>query len=208
MCLGGGGGKESDRYAREQREAERQRKARIKQGMSAVESTFSQFDDDFFDQQSQAYLDFVTPQINQQYDDAQRGLMFALARQGIGASSEGNRRYGNLAQDYQLQRQQAVDQSREVATQARTNIENARSGVIQDLYATADPAAASKSALSRASYLSSTPSFSPVGQLFTTALDGLNSYQTARQDQQAYNAAMRAYGMSGMPTSSGRNVGG
>jgi hypothetical protein len=205
MCTGGGGA--SDQYAREQRAEEQARKARIQQGMSAIDQNFSKFDDGFFGQQSKAYLDFAMPQVNQQYDNAYRGLQFALARQGIGASSEGNRRYGNLSQDYQLQRQGAVDKSREVAMGARRSIEDARSGVVSDLYATADPAAAAKSALSRAQYLSATPSFSPVGQLFVGALEGLNSYQYQKQDTENYNSALRAFGI-GNAGDSGKNYGG
>jgi hypothetical protein len=205
MCSSGDA---SDDYADEQREAQRQREARIRTGMTDINSQFSRFDDSFYNGQSQAYLDFAMPQINQQYDNAYRGLVFALARQGIGGSSEGNRRYGNLSQDYGLQRQGAVDRSRTVAQDSRRAIEDARSGVIQDLYATADPAAAAQAATSRAQYLSTPASFSPVGTLFANALDGLNTYQAYRQDADAYNAAMQAYGLPGAPTSSGRNYGG
>jgi hypothetical protein len=206
MCFSSGGA--SDRYASEQRAAEQVRKSQINRGMGAIESQFNKFDNKFYDQQSQNYLDFAMPQVNQQYGDATRGLGYALARQGIGASSEGNRRYGNLLQDYQLNRQGVVDKSRDVAATARSNIEAARSGVIQDLYSTADPAAAAKSALSKAQYLAVPQAPSAVGQLFVNALDGLNTYQSAKSDAEAYRGALSANGVSGMPTGSGRNIGG
>lgn len=204
MCFGGGGA--SDRYANEQRAAEQQRQSRIRQGVSAIDNQFAGFDDNFFDGRSKAYLDFAAPQINQQYGDANRGLVYALARQGLGQSSEGTRRFGNLLQDQQLAQQGMVDKSLQVATDARKSIEDTRSGLMSDLYATADPAAAAKNATSRAAYLSTPQGFSPIGQLFANALDGLNTYQSARQDSQDYNNALNAFGLSNTPASSGRNV--
>ena len=205
MCLGGGGA--SERYANEQRAAEDQRQTRIRQGMGAIDKQFAGFDNNFFNNRSQAYLDFAAPQIDQQYRDTNRGLVYALARQGIGQSSEGSRRFGNLLEDQQLAQQGMVDKSLQVASDARKSIEDTRSGLVSDLYATADPAAAAKNASARASYLATPQGFSPIGQLFVNALDGLNSYQSARQDSQDYNNALNAFGLSNTPSSSGRNVG-
>lgn len=207
MCIGGGGA--SDRYAREQREAEAQRQARIKQGMGAINDQFSQFDDQFYQGRADAYTQFAMPQVNRQYDDAFRGLTYALARQGIGRSTEGNRRQANLVGDYDLNRQGVVDRSLEASANARRSVEDTRSGLIGDLYATADPAAAAQAALSRAAYLGTPQAPSPIGQLFANTLDGLNSYQSARAEQDAYRAALGYYGMSpGSYGGSGRNYGG
>ena len=205
MCFGGGGGA-SERYANEQRAAEQQRQARIRSGMSAIDSQFAGFDDNFYNDRSQAYLDFALPQVEQQYQKANRGLVYALARQGIGQSSEGNTRFGDLLQNQMLANQQAVDKSRQVESEARKSVEDTRSGLIADLYATADPAAAAKNATARAAYLATPQGFSPIGQLFANVLDGLNTYQAYKQDAQDYNSALNAFGLSNMPSSSGRNV--
>lgn len=206
MCFGGGG--ESDKYAKEQRAAEQARQQRITMGLGSIDKQFSRFDDPFFAKQSQAYLDFAAPQIKQQYGDANRGLVYALARQGIGQSSEGNRRFGNLLQDQQLAQQGMVDKSRDVATSARKQIEDTRSNLVADLYATANPGAAAAGAISRAAYLMQPPGFNPVGQLFTNVLDGLNTYQSYKQDKQDYGSALNAFGLSNLPNGSGRNIGG
>jgi hypothetical protein len=205
MCFSSGGA--ADDYAKEQRAAEQARQARIAFGKRQIDDQFSKFDEPFYNKQSQAYLDYAAPQIDRQYNDANRGLVFALARQGIGQSTEGNRRFGNLLQDQQLAQQGMVDKSRDVATGARKSVEDTRSNLIADLYATADPAAAAKGALSRAQYLMQPQGFSPVGQLFSNVLDGLNSYQSSKQDAADYNNALNAFGLSNTPTSSGRNVG-
>jgi len=204
MCVVGGGA--SDRYANEQRAAEQQRQSRIRQGVGAIDKQFAGFDDNFFNNRSKAYLDFAAPQIDQQYRNSNRGLVYALARQGIGQSSEGNRRFGDLLEEQQLAQQGMVDKSLQVATDARKSIEDTRSGLVADLYATADPAAAAKNATARAAYLSTPQGFSPIGQLFASALDGLNTYQSSKQDAQDYNSALNAFGLSNTPASSGRNV--
>jgi hypothetical protein len=207
MCMGGGSSA-SDRYAREQRAAEQARQSRIRQGMGQINAQFSKFTDDFYNQRADAYQRFAMPQLDQQYADASRGLTFALARQGIGQSSEGNRRFGDLQGQFDLNRQGIVDQSLASAADARRAVEDARAGLVSDLYATADPAAANSAALSRAAYLSTPQAPSALGQLFANTLDGLNTYQAYRNDADAYRSALGAYGIGGPGTGSGRNIGG
>lgn len=208
MCGGGGGS--ADRIAREQRAEEQARQARIAQGMAAIDRNFARFDDDFYNQRGQAYLDFAMPQLDQQYDDNYRALQFALARQGIGQSSEGNQRFGRLSQEYGLQRQGLVDRSMDVQAEARRAVEDARSGLVMDLQNTANPTAAAKAALNRSAYLGMTPSMQPIGQLFANTLDGLNTYQSAKADAEAYRAALGQYGLynNSGGSGSGRNYGG
>jgi hypothetical protein len=200
MCSGGG----SDAYAAEMRNNEMQRQWKIRQGMDSINKNFSQFDNKFFDGRQRAYMQYAMPQLEQQYGDAQRGLVYALARQGIGASSEGNRRNGQLSQDYGLQRQNVVDKSMESANETRRSIEDARSGLIQDLHNTADPAAAAKGSVARAAYLNQPAAPSPLGQLFVNTLNGLNTYQQVKGDTDAYNEAMRAYPMQSGASNSGQ----
>jgi hypothetical protein len=206
MCGGGGA---SDQYAREQRAAEQARQSRITQGRANIYNNFAKFDDNFFKGRRDAYTSFAMPQLDQQYGDTIRNLTFALARQGIGASSEGNRRWGNLSQDYGLQRQQVVDKGFEVENDARRQVEDSRSALMQDLQATADPYAAARGATARATYLSAPQALSPLGTLFVNTLNGLNTYRDAKSDQEAYNAAMSTYGIgSSQPGGSGKNYGG
>jgi hypothetical protein len=207
MCIGGGGGA-SERYAREQRAEEKARQARIRSGMLSIDRQFDRFDDGFYQQRADAYTRFAMPQLNQQYDNAFRGLTFALARQGIGASTEGNRRFGDLRGDFDMNRQAVVDRSMEASANARRSVADARAGLVADLHATADPAAAIAAALSRAAYLGTPQAPSPLGQLFVNTLDGLNTYQAYRNDADAYRSAMGAYGIGGNYGGSGRNVGG
>ena len=56
-----------DRAAAE--EAARQK--RIKEGLANIENVFSQYDQDFYDQTQDAYIDYYQPQLEDQY---QKGL--------------------------------------------------------------------------------------------------------------------------------------
>jgi hypothetical protein len=201
------GGSGSDAYANEMRATEQMRQWKIRSGTDAINRNFAQFNDDFYNKRGTAYLNYAMPQLNQQHDDANRGLVFALARQGIGNSSEGNRRYGALEQDFGIARQNIVDKSIEAQNEARRSIEDARSGLLQDLYNTADPAAAAKGSVARAAYLNQPTSISPIGQLFGNTLSGLNTYREAKSDAEAYRDATTAYPLGGAPSGSASTYG-
>lgn len=189
------------------RRLEDERQARIKTGMGQINDQFNRFDDAFYKGRSDAYMNFAMPQLDQQYEDAHRGLTFALARQGIGESAEGNRRFGNQRQEYDLNRQMVVDRSIQAGADARRSVEDARAGLIQDLHNTSDPAAANAAALQRATYLQSNPAMQQLGTLFGNGLNGLNTYQNAKDDATNYNAALSMFNL---PSSngSGKNYGG
>lgn len=188
MCGGGGG---DDSYAREARQREEQRQARIREGMTQIGQTFSQFDDNFFNRQRDAYVSYATPQLEDQYTNALTSLTSALARTGSLASlrsSVAAQKQGDLSRDYSLQRQNVVDQGIGQATQARRDIENSRSAIVSDLYATADPTAAAAASQARAQIATQQPTFSPLGMLFQNASAGLADYAEGRAFNRAFAA--------------------
>jgi hypothetical protein len=208
MCIFGGDGGAGDE-AKRARAEEAARQARIKTGIGGIDSAFSGFDSNFYDGRKQAYLNFAMPQLNEQHDDAYRGLTYQLARQGLNESSTGADRFGRLQKTYDMNRQGVVDKGMETANNARRDVENARSGLVADLYATSDPQSAARSATERAGYLATPTNTTPLGQLFANTLQGLGTYQGAQQDSQAYNDAVSRYNLSmgGPAVSSGRTVG-
>jgi len=72
MCGGGGGdGGAADEARRQRAEAEqreRERQARISAGNAAINDTFSKFDDNFYSGRRNAYIDFATPQLQDEYE--------------------------------------------------------------------------------------------------------------------------------------------
>ena len=83
MCFNDGG----DGGASEYREAEKERQRKTIEQQNAINAVFDTYDDDFYKNRAQDYLNYANPQINEQFADAMDDLRFALDRQGITRSS-------------------------------------------------------------------------------------------------------------------------
>lgn len=166
---GKGGGNEAARM----REDEQVRQQRIRQGTSRIDDIFGQFDDDFFSGRRDAFLDYATPQLEDQYGDATRELTFALARNGTLDSSIRGQKAGELQTDYDLTKQQIADQALASETDSRNAVEDTRANLIAMLNSTGDAQGAANSAMNRASALSKPAPFSPLSNLFADFTSGL-----------------------------------
>ncbi|MGO4314444.1 hypothetical protein [Agrobacterium sp. MCAB5] len=177
-----GGGNE----AAQARADEQQRQDRIRQGTERVNSIFDgQFNDGYFDQRRQSYLDYASPQLEDQYGKAQKELTFALSRGGLLNSSVRAEKAGELQQLYDTNKQKLADDALSQATQARTAVEDARGNLVSTLNATGDAEGAASSAITRASALSQPAAYSPLSQLFAEFSAGLGT-QAALERANAY----------------------
>lgn len=151
-------------------DAEAQRQARIAQGMAAINNQFSQFNDDFFSGISRDALAYYNPQLTEQFQDASRDLALNLARAGLSDSSIAARRSADLNRAFTERQGRLVEEADNIARRARKDVENARSAVISDLNASADPVAAQMAAAARVRQLSAPPTFDPLENVFSAAL--------------------------------------
>lgn len=170
-----GGGKGGGDEAAKARQDEQQRQKRIREGTQGVNKTFEQFDDDFFAGRRSSFLDYYTPQVEDQYGDAQKELTFALARGGNLNSSARGEQFGELQKLYDTNTKSIADQALAQESQARTAVEDARAGLISTLNVTGDAEGAVNSALSRATVLSQPSQYDPLAQLFVDFTSGLGS---------------------------------
>lgn len=161
---------------------EKERQARIQSGIYGINTTFQPFNDEFFAGRSKAYVDYATPQLKGQYQDAYRNLVTALHRSGIMQSSEAARRMGKLQKQYSLAQQGVADTGFSVANSARKDIENSRSALINDLQVTADPSSALAAAQARQAVFAANPQFQPLTNLFTDVTAGLADYNESRNN--------------------------
>ena len=184
--MSGGGKNAASREAKRAREAEEARQARVREGTAAINDTFGQFDDNYFSGIEKSFIDYARPQIDNQFNDAREQLTFALARNGTLDSSMRGENTADLQRDYDLQLQDATDQARGFASEARNNVERARAELITNLQVTGDATGAANAARNRASALATPPSYSPLGQLFTDFTSGL-SQQAALERAEAYS---------------------
>jgi len=170
------GGKSGGNEARLAREEEQKRQEKIRQGTSRVNEIFDgQFDDNFFAGRRKAFLDYASPQLNDQYGDASKELTFSLARNGTLDSSVRGQKAGQLQKLFDLNKQQIADQALANEGGSRNAIEDARSNLIATLNATGDAQGAANSALARSSALSQPAAYSPLSNLFADFTSGLGT---------------------------------
>lgn len=201
--MGGGGGGSDDGIAY-QRQQEKQRQKRIREGMTKIDEVFGKFNDDFYDQRNKAYTDFATPQLEDQYSTQRDGLTFALARGGNLASSLSADKRSDLAKDFSLQKQNVLDQGLDYANQGRADVQQQKTSLVSLLQASADPDAAANLAQSQAINLSQRPAFSSLGQVLQNAAAGIGSYVDGRNTQNMINQVNQQYSSSASGKGSGR----
>lgn len=130
----------------------------------------------------QAQLDFFTPQIDRQFDDASDNLAFALARGGLSSSTTAADRQGDLSRNFQLQDAQIRSNIDADISGFRDSIQRTRESLTNQLFATGDADLATNQALARSRQLSlETPQLSVLPQLFASAAAGIGGAAQARR---------------------------
>jgi len=169
-----GGGKGGDGGAGQVRADEQARQANIRQGTEKINSTFdSEFTPTFYDARRDAFLNYATPQLEDQFKDAQKQLTYSLDRNGTLDSSIRAQKEADLQKLYDTNRRSVADQALGYSTQAKTAVEDGRANLIATLNATGDAEGAANSALARSQALSAPDTYSPLAQLFTSFTSGL-----------------------------------
>lgn len=149
------------------RQAEMRRQENIVAGQGEISSAFGQFDDNFFNQRMQSFMDFATPQLDKQYEDQMRSLTASLARSGNLNSSLRGERMAQLQQEYDRGRLTLADQGRGFADQARASTDAARARLMESNASLADPGTIRASAAAEASRLAINPQYSNLGTLLS-----------------------------------------
>lgn len=176
MCFGAlFGNPAADKMARQQRADEVARQARVTAGMGQIDQQFAPFNEDFFRNRQQSYVDYAQPTLDRQTSEARRALTYALSRNSNLDSSAANRKNTELDRNANEAAINISNQGLDLANQARTQVEQAREGVVSQLNATGDDSAASLAALRQARAIATPQGFSPLGQLFSNFLGGVSN---------------------------------
>lgn len=161
---------------------EDQRQQKVRAGTERVGSIFDcNLNDEFFKGRRDAFTNFATPQLEDQYADTQKQLVYSLDRSGLLDSSIRAEKASELQKLYDTNKQQIADQALNQENEARNAAEGARTDLIQTLNVTGDAEGAANSAISRATALSQPQTFSPLSQLFASFTAGLG--QQAAQER-------------------------
>ena len=167
---------------------EEARKKRIKEGMTKLDEQFAQFNDDFYGDRKSAYLDYYSPQIEDQYGDAKDALTFAFGRSGTLNSTMAADQFGKLLKDYEVQKGALASQADADVTNFKTRIAGEKSSLAAQLNATGDADRVSNEALGRAQVLfNERPAYNPLGDIFTGIGNGIGNYAAWNRENQIYN---------------------
>lgn len=179
---------EETRLAREREEARQQR---IREGTGQIDNAFSQFNDGFFQNVRDTYMDFYQPQVDHQYRRAGDNLAFALARAGTGNSSIAARNQADLTTQYNDTLATLLSQATGEADRQRGRVQGERSSLLSLLNATGDADRVSNEALTRTQQLyQERPSYNPIGDIFggfASGLGGALAHRNNRRIWDAYN---------------------
>lgn len=183
MCMSNGG---SGGGAAEQRRAENQRQDNIRAGTADINQRFdSQFTDDYFTGRRKAYLDYATPQLEDQYADTRKQLTYFLDRNGTLDSSSRTTKEAELQKDYDVNKRAVNDQGLAYENDARTKVADARTNLIGMLTSTGDNTASTNAAIGRSSALTQPEAYSPIGNMFAN-FTGALGHQVGLERADAY----------------------
>lgn len=172
MCLGDGGRSTQLAEAERQRAEEEARQGRVREGADAVNNTFAQYDDDFYKGITQNYLDYATPQVEDQFKDAARELRINLARNAMLDSSVNADRKGKLQESYNKAMRDQSMKGKEYANATQQSLEAVKTDLLSQNQNIADPVLIAQSAANRANAAAELPPYSPLGELFAGAAEG------------------------------------
>lgn len=128
------------------------------------------FQPNFYNQAANAYEQFATPQLGQQYFQANNDLTGGLASRGLLRSSAAQQGQSNLNTTFGQQQQAITDTGNQTANNMRNQVESAREAALGQLYSTANPAQANMTALNLAAGTSVPSAFPALGNAFSNIL--------------------------------------
>lgn len=170
---------EAERQAEAARQAEARRQSNITQGSNEIASVFGQFDDSFYNQRSQDYLNYALPQLDTQYQDEQRNLIAQLARTGNLNSSVRGDLMGKLLGQYNTNKVNLQDTANNYATSARAQVEQARASLLKSNSELADPGVIRTMANAQASGVKVAPQYQSLGDMIANLTSSLSPTSTS-----------------------------
>ena len=183
----------ADTEAERIRLEEEQRQARIRTGREAINSAFDSYDDGFYADRAQGYVDFAQPDLDKQFENAGKQLAASLARRGVSNSSEAISRKNDNLDLYNKAKTSIIDKGREHSNATRNALQGVKGELLTQNQALADPTLMANTAANRILSATTLPAYSPIGQIFASASDavatgvGLNNRGMLRDNYQLGN---------------------
>lgn len=187
-------------------EAAREYRKGLPRKETVTEDVFTRVDgiNPYLEQREEALRGFNFPQLDQQKDDAEENLGYALARNGLFGSSVRNERLSDLDNEFSIAGAKIESDIASDISSTKQNFENQRNALLAELRATGDRSAAGEGAQRTIQNLTSdAPDLSPLPALFEGVTAGIGSAVSGFNNGTLFNQVNRA----SMPRTSGRIIG-
>lgn len=135
----------------------------VSQNLDQINGAFAGFDDKYYNSIADAFKNYYQPQVNRQFDTAQRNLLYS-APGGVG-STEFARQLSEAERERQQAGTDVADSAQNEALSARNQIEGTRANLLGLAESSEDPGALGQQAIAGAQASSYTPKYSAIGDL-------------------------------------------
>lgn len=185
MCMGSGDSNadkargDAKAASNQAKKTEAKRQQAVLKGQENIDSAFSQYGDDYYNGFKQDYLDYYTPQIGREYGRTRGHLFAGLLERGIGESTVGASKMADLQRQRDEELTNAGNQAADAANALRSKVEGEKTNLYSLNLASADPKAINARAIGSATSLAAPQAYSPIGQIFASALQPLTYGATA-----------------------------
>lgn len=180
---------------------ENERQYLVDLGKISIDKRFSKFGDDYFKDYRNDYTGYYNPQVEEQFDKTGDKLVATLADRGMLESTVGNASRADLTKEYGKAKQNIANEALDASNKLRTQVEQSKSNLYAVNESSADPMSVNAQAQGAATTLVAPPTYSPLGQIFASALTPFQNYM-----QSAQSAPTRNYTSNYSTKGSGRVV--
>lgn len=154
---------------------ERAKVGRMSEALKNIDAAFAPYGQEYFDSLARKYTDFYRSELDKQFSGANEGVLFSLARQGLMNSSAKDGVYNRVRGIYDEEKKQIDTDSRQYADSFRPKIDDQRRRLVLEAQATGGDQQKIGGFLGNAPSLirveaPQLPSFSPLGDIFASAL--------------------------------------
>lgn len=150
--------------------------ATVKADQATVDKSFAQFTPDYYSGYRKAYTDYYTPQVTDQYAQAQDQLTAALAGNGTLESSVGAQALANLAKRNTDQTATIQSQADQAVTKQQQLVSGQKTALYDQANAAVDPTQIAGNAQSQTTALAAPQAYTPLSSVFADLVTPFSNY--------------------------------
>jgi len=156
-----------DTSGTQMRQQQQQQQQQIQTGLGQINNAFSGFTPQFYQGVQDAYMNYATPQLYQQYQPILGQTNAKLANQGLLGSSSDQYLHQQLGQQMGQAQTQISNQAVQQSGDLQQQVGQEKSNLIGQLETASQPADVAQQATGIASQFTAPSTFAPIGQMLS-----------------------------------------